>query len=116
MPSGYQIKSQESAYYLTFQIVFWIDIFSRKVYRDIIIESLRHCQQHKGLGVFAYVIMSNHVHLLVRAENGNLSDIVRDFKKFTSKEIIKAIENGTESRKEWMLKLFQYAAKRQKKR
>ncbi|MDK2979494.1 MAG: hypothetical protein PWP52_2208 [Bacteroidales bacterium] len=46
MPTGYQIKEQEAAYYLTFQVVFWFDIFTRKVYRDnIIIESLKYCQQ-----------------------------------------------------------------------
>ncbi len=45
MPTGYQIKGQEAAYYLTFQVVFWIDIFTRKVYRDIIIDSLKYCQQ-----------------------------------------------------------------------
>jgi hypothetical protein len=45
MPTGYQIKDQEAAYYLTFQVVFWIDIFTRKVYRDIIIDSLKYCQQ-----------------------------------------------------------------------
>ncbi len=39
MPTGYQIKDQEAAYYLTFQVVFWVDIFSRKIYRDLIIES-----------------------------------------------------------------------------
>jgi hypothetical protein len=45
----------------------------------------------------------------VRAEEGYLlSDIFRDFKKFTSKTIINAIkENIRESRKEWLLKHFQ---------
>lgn len=51
--------------------------------------------------------MSNHVHLLARAQNENLSEILRDFKKFTSKQIIKAIEiNERESRREWMLRIF----------
>ena len=51
--------------------------------------------------------MSNHLHLIVAAKENNLSDILRDFKKFTSKQIIKAIQNnGQESRKEWMLEIF----------
>jgi REP element-mobilizing transposase RayT len=55
--------------------------------------------------------MSNHVHCIVSAEN-NLSDIVRDFKKFTSKEILKAIgDHIQESRKEWLLMIFKYHAK-----
>ena len=51
--------------------------------------------------------MSNHLHLIVSAKENNLSDILRDFKKFTSKQIIKAIQdNEHESRKAWMLELF----------
>ncbi len=54
--------------------------------------------------------MSNHLHLIVSAKESNLSDILRDFKKFTSKQIIKAIqENEHESRKVWMLELFKQA-------
>ena len=53
-------------------------------------------------------IMTNHIHLIVRAEDGHLlQNILRDFKKFTCKTIIKAIyENPYESRKEWLLKHF----------
>lgn len=116
MPTGYQIKDQEAAYYLTFQVVFWIDIFTRKIYRDIIIDSLKYCQQEKGLEIYAYVIMSNHVHILARSSTKELSSTIRDFKKYTSKKIIDAIISGKESRREWMLRLFAYAAKRQNKK
>ena len=102
MPTGYQIKDQEAAYYLTFQVVFWIDVFTRKTYRDIIIDSLRYCQQDKCLEIYAYVIMSNHIHLLVRSSKGELSATIRDFKKYTSKKIIEEIITGTESRREWI--------------
>jgi len=115
MPTGYQIKDQTKAYYLTFQVVYWIDVFTRKNYRDAVIESLQYCQKHKSLEIYAYVIMSNHLHLLVRSGNGDLSGTIRDFKKFTSKKIVQAIEAGGESRKEWMLRLFAHAAKRQNK-
>ena len=61
----------------------------------------------KGLVVYSWCIMSNHVHLIVSARNNNLSDVLRDFKKFTSKKIITAIEaNIKESRREWMLEIF----------
>ena len=54
--------------------------------------------------------MSNHVHLAVSAKNNNLSNVLRDFKKFTSKQIIKAIQNNQyESRKDWMLTIFKNA-------
>ena len=57
MPTGYQIKDQQAPHYITFQIVYWIDLFSRQVYRDIVVESLKYCQQNKQLEIFAYVIM-----------------------------------------------------------
>lgn len=116
MPTGYQIKDQEAAHYLTFQIVFWVDVFTRRTYRDILIDSLRYCQKNKGLEIYAFVIMSNHIHLLVRSQTGELSDTVRDIKKYTSKQIIQKIHSGEESRKPWMLNLFSYAANRQNKK
>jgi len=68
MSTGYKIAEKDGLYYLTFQIVGWVDIFTRQVYRDIAIESLKYCQQNKGLCIFAYVIMSNHIHLLAPAK------------------------------------------------
>ncbi len=106
----YKIYDQSQAYYLTFTVVKWVDVFSRKIYKDIVIESLKHCQKNKGLNIFAYVIMTNHMHLLVYSEKGDLSHIVCDFKKFTSKRIIKTIQTEPESRKDWMLNLFSFEA------
>ncbi|MEI6748012.1 MAG: transposase [Bacteroidota bacterium] len=115
MPTGYQIKDQSAAYYVTFQVVYWIDLFTRPAYRDIVLESLRCCQKEKELELFAWVIMSNHVHLLARSSKNDLSGTIRDFKKYTSKAFIELISNSGESRKEWMLRLFAHAAKRQNK-
>lgn len=48
--------------------------------------------------------MTNHIHLIARAKNENLSDIIRDFKKFTAKKIFRAIQNNQiEIRKSWLL-------------
>lgn len=107
---AYKIQDQSHCYFLTLTVVNWIDVFSRKNYRDIIIDSLDYCQKHKGLTIFGYVIMTNHTHLLARSEHDNLSSILRDFKSFTSKEILKHINLETESRRDWMLSLFKGAA------
>lgn len=111
MPHGYQIRNQEAAHFLTLVVVQWADIFTRKAYRDIVIESLDYCQKKKGLEIFAFVIMSNHIHLLVSANDGNLSNIIRDFKRHTSKTIIEAIQNSEERRKDWLLMIFRYATR-----
>jgi len=101
-----------STYYLTLTIVEWIDIFSRPVYKHLTIDSLNYCIANKGLKVYCWCLMSNHLHLIASAgDEGNLSDILRDFKKFTSKAIIDAIKENPESRKDWLLNLFWYAGK-----
>ena len=89
-----------------------IDVFSREYYKEIFVNSLKHCQENKGLKLHAWVIMTNHVHLIISSQTNKIEDIVRDLKKYTSKKIITAIqENPTESRKEWMLNIFGFAGK-----
>ena len=78
--SGYIIRNQYAIHFITFSVVQWIDIFTRKVYADIVIDSLKYCQANKGLKIHAWCIMSNHLHLIVSTdENNKLSDVIRDF-------------------------------------
>ena len=87
-----------------------------KNHRDAIIESLKYCQKEKGLLIYAYCIMSNHIHLMANTnEPFLLKDTIRDFKKFTSKKILWQIQNEPESRREWILKLFEDEATLSKK-
>jgi putative transposase len=107
-----RIQNPEGLYFITFATVQWIDVFTRSTYIDIVLDSLRYCQKEKGLRVHAWCIMSNHVHLMISTKFGsNPSDILRDFKKFTSKQIIAVIEDKEqpESRRGWMLWLFKKA-------
>ena len=106
MSRKYKFHNPEGVYFVSFAVQSWVDVFTRNVYKDILIENLIYCQNNKGLEIFAWCIMTNHVHLMIRAKEGYLlQDILRDFKKFTSKAVIKAIkENYGESRKEWLLK------------
>ena len=113
MSTKYKIREWEGLYFLTCSVVGWIDVFSRKSYRDIVLQSLAYCQQHKKLHLHAYVIMSNHIHLIAWAEKtpqSTLSTVMRDFKKFTSKAIYSAIQEEAESRRSWLLYMFQYFA------
>ena len=104
---GYKIRNQAAIHFITFAVVEWVDVFTRQEYRDIMLDSIRFCQTEKGLLLHCWCMMSNHLHLIVSAKNEDLSDVLRDFKKFTSKQVIAAIENNSkESRKDWMLKIF----------
>ena len=112
MGFSYTVKDQGAVYFLTFTVHQWADVFTRSIYIDEVLMNLRYCQEHKGLEIFAWVVMTNHIHLIVRAKNENLSDVIRDFKKFTSKSIYRLIENNPkESRKNWLLKVLNYEGK-----
>ena len=108
---GYKISDQSATYFVSFVPIFigidWVDVFTRKEYRDIVIDSLKYCQLQKGLVIYAWCIMSNHVHLIISAKQNNISDVLGEFKKYTSKQITKAIiDHPAESRKEWMINIF----------
>lgn len=105
MSRKYKIYDQDQLYFVTFTIIEWIDLFTRQIYRDILLESLNFCQKNKGLDLCAYCFMSSHIHLIIgRSGEENLEDIIRDLKKFTSKKFIETIQNfDDESRRDFLL-------------
>ncbi len=110
MSTKYKFWDSAAVYFVSFAVVEWIDVFTRNEYREIVVDSIRYCIANKGLRVHAWVIMSNHVHLLISLEDNNLNtfaDIIRDMKKYTAMHLVKTIkEHPQESRKEWMLAMF----------
>lgn len=93
-------------YFITMTIVDWVDLFTRECYVNILIDSVKYCQNNKGLEVYSYVIMPSHAHFIVSSA-GNLSHILRDLKEHTSKQIIEEITaNKQESRREWLMEKF----------
>ncbi|MCO5945381.1 REP-associated tyrosine transposase [Mucilaginibacter flavidus] len=110
MGRKYKFHDHQKLHFVSFATVNWIDVFVRRIYCDIVVGSLKYCIENKGLELYAWCIMSSHVHLIIGTENGNLSDIIRDMKRHTSKLLLKTIsENMQESRREWMMHLFERA-------
>src|SRR5690242_14783033 len=108
MPDSiFEIRDQSLPHFMTFGVVDWVDVFTRQLYRDIFLDNIRYCQKNKGLLLHSWCLMSNHMHLVASAKEKNLSNVMRDLKKFSSIQIIEAIqENKQESRKDWMLPIF----------
>lgn len=107
MSTKYKVKDNDKAHFVTVTVVEWIDVFTRLNHKTTLINSLKYCQHQKGLEIYAFVLMPSHLHMLCRAKEGyELSSIIRDFKKFTSKKIIQNIQQEPESRRGWMLDLF----------
>ena len=114
MSRNYKFHNPEGLYFISFAVVGWLDVFTRNEYKDLFLESLAYCQQNKGLEVHAWCIMSNHVHLIFRSINNQKPELlIGDLKRFTSKSIVKSIqENPGESRKEFLLDFFKKEAEK----
>lgn len=108
--SGWKVYSETDCYFVTTTIVEWVPVFLDPDYFSIIINSLNYCSEEKGLAINGYVVMPNHLHLLVTAKS--LSETMRDFKSFTSKEITRRLK---ERRNFPPLEVFKRAAKQHKK-
>ena len=109
MKEGYVIRDQTLPHFFTITVVDWVDVFSRKNFRDVFLECLNFCIKNKGMILYSYVIMTNHIHLIIQSEDAKLSDLIRDFKKFTAKTILDKIQTEPESRRDWMLERFKLA-------
>ena len=111
MSNRFKIINGHAPYFVTFTIIDWVDIFTRKNYRDLFLEALNFYIDNRGLIVYEYVIMSNHIHTILQQPNGQLGNTVRDLKKYTAKGILAAAENEPESRRYWMMDRFEFCGK-----
>jgi len=113
--SEFRITTPDELCFVTLTRVGWVDVFTRNDYKNILVENLKYCQQIENLEIYSYVIMSNHIHMICRRKDKDLKELLGRFKSNSAKQIIKAIENNQqESRKEWLLYLFNYFAKANK--
>lgn len=113
MSEKYKFNDPYGLHFVASTIVHWIDLFTRKEFRHIVINSLKYCKDKKGLKIHAWCLMPSHLHMIISSDQEKLSDIMRDFKKYiypslsrTSKQIVSEMERINESRKEWLIRAF----------
>ena len=113
MSTKYKFNDQNSLYFITFSVVNWIDLFVRNEYKEIMLDSWKHCQQNKGLEIYGWCIMTSHIHMIIGTHGEKLENIMRDMKKHTSIALKAAIqEHPAESRREWMLWMMKRAGEK----
>ena len=113
MSRKYKFHDNDKLYFISFATVHWIDVFIREEYNNLIIDSWKHCQEKRGLGIYGWYIMTSHVHMIIASKRDRLEDIVRDMKKHTSSELKTAIKNHPqESRKEWIIWMMERAGRK----
>ncbi len=106
MSEKYKIRERVWPYFVTFTVERWIDVYTRDVYREIFVDSVNYCIKNKGLVVHAWVLMTNHAHLLINSRDMRLEFIIRDLKRHTSKATVKAIAQNVHESRDWMIYLF----------
>ena len=115
MNSSYKFVNSDGIYFVTITSVDWVDVFTRNIYRDILLDSFRFYQKHQGLQIYAWVIMANHFHTICSFSNNNAGMVLKNIKNFTAIKLIDAIiNNHKESRKQWLLDIFEKHGKENK--
>ena len=93
-------------YFVTITVHNWYEIFNEKRWK-ILANSLEYCQKNKGLRIYTYVFMLNHIHMIIRAPD--VSSVIRDFKSHTGKKLLKDIRvNNPELLKHFLCKNNEY--------
>jgi putative transposase len=114
MSRKYKFNNPEGLYFVTDTVVDWIDFFTREEYREVLIESLKHCQEEKGLVIHSWCLMTNHLHMIISSHKSPLQFILRDFKRHTS-TVYKDMLLGkdiNESRSHWLVDRFTWRGSR----
>ena len=111
MSRRYKFHNPEGLYFVSFATVYWLSVFIREEYSTILVENLKYCRQNKGLELYAWCIMPNHLHLIYRTKDNYPEKVLGHFKSYTNRKLIEAInQNPQESRKEWLLWMMERAA------
>jgi len=103
MRSRYKVCELQAAHFVTSTIVEWLPVFTTSECCDILVDSPAFCRANKGLLIHAWVIMDNHFHAVV--SEPELSATLRDFKKFTARQLLKQIRA---ERRAWLLNQLEF--------
>jgi hypothetical protein len=103
MSEKYKFLDPSGMYFVTSTIVGWADVFTRPDMKHTIVESLRYCQQNKGLLIHGWCLMPSHLHMIISTVGESLSDSLRllwgqvrcDLTSATTGPLGSAVEWGT---------------------
>lgn len=96
------------SYCLTLETVDSVDIFTKPMYKQIVVHSLNHFIDSKGLVVYGWTLLTNRLYLICQTQRIDLplSALRTEFKQFTCAKIIDAINNEPGERRDWLLRHF----------
>src|ERR1700761_9330908 len=103
MRSRYRVNEPDAVHFITSTIVEWLPVFTTAACCDIVVDSFKYCRANKGLKIYAWVILDNHLHAILAAPD--LASVLRDLKSFTASRIVAQL--GRE-RRGWLLNQLRY--------
>jgi len=101
--------ANERLFFITTTVVNFVPIFKQSCYCEILLNNFKFYKQKYAFKILAYVIMPSHFHWIVyiNPEKGTISDIMRDIKKSSARQIFDLIEENKQLQYDL---LFQEAA------
>jgi len=113
MSRKHKLHDSNKLYFVSFAVVYWIDLFIREEYKKVVLNSWEYCIKHKGMELYGWCIMSSHIHMIIGSNEEKLEHIMRDMKRHTSVQLREAIaKHPAESRREWLQWMMERAGKK----
>ena len=103
MRSRYRIHDSQETYFIMSTIIEWLPVFTSAACCDVLVRSLLHCRENKGLKIYAWVILKNHFHAILSAPD--LAGTLTDMKRFTARALLAQIKEG---KREWLVNQLAY--------
>jgi REP element-mobilizing transposase RayT len=109
MRSRYRVHDSSLPHFVTCTILEWLPVFTTGSMCDLLVESLRFCQQEKDLKIPAWVILDNHFHAILGAPD--LGNVLGQLKRFTAARILEELRSQL---REWLLNQLHFYCARHK--
>jgi REP element-mobilizing transposase RayT len=104
-------REKQQVYFITNTIVGWKTVFVTTRSINVIIDSWKFFINKRGAQFLAYIIMPSHLHYFVylTKPNYSISDMQRDFKRHTARQIIEGLEGSVDKPPSPALPIFDTA-------
>ncbi len=107
--SRYTITEADKPHFLTCTVQEWLPVFTRPDTVQMILDCWQYQRRNKGLKLYGYVILENHLHFVAQASQ--LDKTVAEFKSYTARNILDYLQRLNQQR---LLRQFEFAKKQHK--
>ena len=88
----YKIVEVKQPHFITCTVLHWLPVFTRPNSVQIIIDCLNHLKNSDGLKLYGFVILENHLHLIISSDD--LPRTIHKFKSYTAKSILQLLKTN----------------------